>query len=137
MNSAQTWRESNHRRIIMDNGAQTIKCSLASDSKPHVCLNAVGRNKRTGKTFIGNKLRDEQDKGGEHQIAVTYPIIRGLLHDSDLESVIWKQEFARFGKKFDERVSCLVLTVPPVIPDVVQERLAEVVFEDFEFDAYS
>lgn len=30
-----------------------------------------------------------------------------------------------------------MLTVPPAIPDIVQSRLFEVVYEDFGFDAYS
>jgi hypothetical protein len=29
------------------------------------------------------------------------------------------------------------MTVPPVLPDIVQTRLTEIVFEDLEFDAYS
>lgn len=33
-------------------------------------------------------------------------------------------------------MSCLCLTLPPIVPDIVQNRLAEIVFEDFEFDAY-
>jgi hypothetical protein len=35
----------------------------------------------------------------------------------------------------EERVSCLCLTVPPILPDLVQNRISEIVFEDFEFDA--
>ena len=33
-------------------------------------------------------------------------------------------------------MSCLCLTLPPIVPDIVQNRLTEIVFEDFEFDAY-
>ena len=65
-------------------------------------------------------------------------MIRGLLHDSDLQHILWKQEFTKsFGKRFDERSSCLVQTVQPNLPDIVQERLCQLVFEDFEFAAYS
>ena len=105
-------------------------------------LNAVGINKKTGKFYIGNKLRDELEKGTSH-IQVTNPLIRGLLHDSDLETQIWSQCFQKCfssvpgSKKPDERSSCLCLTVPPVMPDMVQNRLLEVIFEDFEFDALS
>jgi hypothetical protein len=28
------------------------------------------------------------------------------------------------------------LALPPVIPDIINNRIAEVVFEDFDFDAY-
>jgi hypothetical protein len=83
--SLGTWRESPHRRILLDNGACSIKYSLASSEEPHIMLNAVGQNKRTGKVYFGNKLRDELEKGTPH-IQVTNPLIRGLLHDSDLET---------------------------------------------------
>jgi hypothetical protein len=41
------WQTHTNRRIILDNGAANVKCSLASDSKPHIALNAVGRHKKT------------------------------------------------------------------------------------------
>ena len=28
------------------------------------------------------------------------------------------------------------MTLPPVLPDIVSNRITEVVFEDFEFDAF-
>jgi hypothetical protein len=48
------------------------------------------------------------------------PIVRGLLHDTDSLGVIWKSEFAKVGgRKFDEKESCLCLTVPTLMPDIV------------------
>jgi len=35
----------------------------------------------------------------------------------------------------EERACSLSLSLPPVLPDIVQNRLIEIVFEDFEFDA--
>jgi len=62
----------------MDNGAYEIKMSLASDQKPHDIYNAVGRNKKTGKVYLCNKLRDELEKGTPN-VSITHPQIRGLL----------------------------------------------------------
>jgi hypothetical protein len=39
--------------------------------------------------YVGNKLWEELENG-HGNIQVTYPIIRGLLQDSDIETVIWK-----------------------------------------------
>ena len=117
---AAEWHTQTNRRVLLDNGAGSIKCSLASDSKPHIVLNAVGRNKKTQKLYVGNKLRDELDRGAGHNISITNPLIRGLWHDSDMLSAIWKTEFNKIGgKKFDESESCFCLTVPPIIPDVM------------------
>jgi hypothetical protein len=44
---------------------------------------------------------------------------RGLLHDSDLQEIIWQDQFAKI-KKFDASISSLSLTVAPVVPDMVQ-----------------
>ncbi len=79
--------------------------------------NAVGKDKKSRAFFIGNKLLEELENGHSN-ISVTYPLIRGLLHDSDIETVIWKQVFGRF-KKLEERNSCLALSLPPVLPDIV------------------
>jgi len=93
----------------------------------------VGKDRKTRNVYVGNKLFEELDNGHTN-MQITYPIIRGLLQDSDIETVIWKQIFSRF-KKLEERVCSLALSLPPILPDIVQNRLAEVVYEDFEFDA--
>ena len=73
-----TWHDSTSKRVILDNGAYELKCSLASAQEPHEVYNAVGKSKKTGKIYLGNKLRDELDKGAQN-IQVTHPMIRGLL----------------------------------------------------------
>jgi actin-related protein len=75
---------------------------------------------------------DEYDKG--NQVTLQYPLARGLLHDSDAQSTIWTDYFSKL-KKFDASISSLSLTMAPVIPDIVQKRLSELVFEDLGFDA--
>ena len=62
-------------------------------------------------------------------------MVRGLLYDSDIETVIWKTIFQKLGRKFEEQSSCLCLTVPPIMPSCVSTRLCEMVYEDFNFDA--
>ena len=128
-----TWRDSLSKRILLDNGAYEIKFSNASEIKPSTMFNAVGKDKKSRNVYSGNKLLEELENGHSN-IQITYPIIRGLLHDSDLETVIWKQIFSKF-KKLEERTSCLAMTLPPVLPDIVRNRFSELVFEDFEFDA--
>ena len=101
-NPGSSWTDNPSKRVILDSGAYEIKCSLASDTKPHLVHNAVGKSRKTGKVYVANKLKDELDKGAQN-IQVTHPMIRGLLQDSDLQSIIWRQEFAKLGKKFDEK----------------------------------
>lgn len=110
-NSGQSWRDQASKRVLLDWGAYEFKCSLGNEQKPHQVYNAVGRNKKTGKVYLGNKLREELEKGAQN-MQITHPIVRGLLQDSNLQNILFKHEFSKtFGKKFDERQSCLCLTV--------------------------
>ena len=60
---SQTWRDQDSKRVLLDCGAYELKYSLASESKPHIVYNAAGRNKKTGKVYLGNKLREELERG--------------------------------------------------------------------------
>ena len=58
------WRENGNRRVLLDCGAYEMKYSLgSSEGKPTVAFNAAGRSKKTGKVYLGNKLREELEKG--------------------------------------------------------------------------
>lgn len=61
--SGPTWRDSLNKRILLDNGAYQIKFSSASETKPSLLYNAVGKDKKTRNVFIGNKLLDEFENG--------------------------------------------------------------------------
>ena len=104
MESTGEWHHSNGRRVLLDQGAGSIKCSLGTEtSKPHITLCAAGRHKKTQKVYLGNKLRDEFERGSGSNLEVSHPLVRGLWHDTDVLGALWKHEFAKIGgKKFDE-----------------------------------
>ena len=79
-----TWRDQLNKRIIIDNGAYMIKFSSANEAKPQTIYNEVGRDRKTRNVYVGNKLFDELENGHPN-IQVTYPIIRGLLQDSEIQ----------------------------------------------------
>ena len=132
-----TWRDVPQKRILFDNGAYSIKYgTAATKGDPKTMFNAIGKDKATRSVVIGNDVLEKLTKG-QINLSLTFPLIRGLLHDSDIENVIWKQIFNQIGKKkFDESNSWLCLTTPPVLPDIVLNRYGEMVFEDFGFDAF-
>jgi len=60
----EAWRDNASRRVLMDCGAYELKYALGtSDAKPIVAFNAIGRSKKTGKVYLGNKVREELEKG--------------------------------------------------------------------------
>lgn len=73
----------------MDNGAYMIKFSSAAENKVQTIYNAVGKDRKTRNMYVGNKLIEELENGHSN-IQITYPLIRGLMQDSDIETVIWK-----------------------------------------------
>ena len=61
-----SWKESLNKRLLLDNGAYNIKCSLAHETKPHTCFNAVGKDKKNRNIYTGNKLFEELENGHSH-----------------------------------------------------------------------
>ena len=62
--TSQAWRDNSQKRVLLDCGAYELKYSLGhSESKPIIAFNAAGRNKKTGKVYLTNKVREELDKG--------------------------------------------------------------------------
>jgi len=61
-------------------------------------------------------------------------MIRGLLHDSDLQEMLWKQAFVLLGG-LSPHDSCLCISFSPYVPYEIKERYAQMAFEDLGFDA--
>lgn len=102
-----SWRDNPQKRILFDNGAYTIKFgTAATKGDPKTMFNCIGKDKATRSIAIGNEVLEKLNKG-QINLNLSFPLIRGLLHESDIESVIWKQIFAQIGgkKKFDESSS--------------------------------
>lgn len=149
--SGTDWRSNPQKCILFDNGAYNIKYGTgATEGDPSVMFNAIGKDKSTLSFFIGNEVLEKLNKG-QTNLTLTFPLVRGLLHDSDIETLIWKKIMSSLGgsggkgkaaksskkkSKVDESSSCLCLTTPPVLPDIVLERYGEMIFEDFGFDAF-
>lgn len=61
-------------------------------------------------------------------------MIRGLLHDSDLQEMLWKQAFVHLGGVVPHD-SCLCISCSPFVPYEIKERYAQMAFEDLGFDS--
>lgn len=131
----------------MDNGALNIRHSLASSPDPLLTFNAALKERGHPLSMvIGNHALKAMEQGQvnfRHQQLV-HPQVRGLLQDSDLQSNIWRQALESTFKlkpsnaNYQEsdlvekiKESSLSLTLQPLCPSAVQQRYAEVVFEDF------
>lgn len=153
------WQQagSQNHRFLLDNGAYMIKASLGgplegADSVSF--FNAVLKDKHGPKSsniVIGNQALADILEGrfNPRYQQIVHPQIRGILQDSNLQSLIWSDAVqdllnkTQAGKSITNQdqlldhlqQSCLAFTVQPCLPAFVQERYAEMVFEDFQFDA--
>lgn len=100
-----SWRDNPHKRILFDNGAYNIKFgTAATKGDPKTMFNCIGKNEATRSVIIGNEVLEKLNKG-QVNLNLTFPFVRGLLCDIEIESIIWKQIFNTFGKKKIEEKS--------------------------------
>ena len=80
-------------------------------------------------------MGEQIENHAEHRrLEFIYPMIRGLLYDSDLQEMLWKQAFVQLGG-VSPHDSCLCVSCSPFVPYEIKERFAEMAFEDLGFDA--
>lgn len=83
--------------FLVDNGAYMIKASLAGQIDPHIHFNGIIKD-RTGrsKTLVGNEAFKAMHDGtfNSRLMQIVHPQVRGLLQDSDIQSLIWKNVFS-------------------------------------------
>ncbi len=94
-------------------------------------IRAVAKDKHSKAIYVGDQI---ENRAEHRRLEFVYPMIRGLLHDSDLQEMLWKQSFAQLGG-VSPPDSCLCLSVSPFVPAEIKQRYAEMAFEDLRFDA--
>ena len=122
------WHTLPSRVVLLDNGAYQLKSSLQTDSSPNIHLNAVIRDKHSRSVHISNRAL-EDGLNNSRQSKIVHPQVRGLLQDSDIQSVIWRECFGKAIKKdgslSDQKLieyaqeSCLLMTAQPMLPDFI------------------
>lgn len=128
--------------ILLDNGADTIKIGRVEDSSPRVHVNGLAQvrwDAPTGAPVTADLAGAAPGRGAVCGAAldqlsplglqVRRPIDRGLVTDLALQAQIWSGVLAQEKLSLtDER---LVLTVPPLCPQPVIERLLKTAFYYF------
>jgi actin-related protein 6 len=132
--------------ILLDNGADTIKVGCLEDTLPRVHVNGLARVRWTAPGPTSSAVDGAGAKPGPRVVCgaaldqlsplglqVRRPFDRGLVNDFPLEARIWKGVLAQ--EKLSLAGSRLVLTVPPLCPRPVVERLLKMAFYHFHVKA--
>ena len=122
-------------KIVIDNGSGYIKAGVSKQTKPTTVFHSVvGYPRQKGimigtdycKTFIGDEVIDKRSV-----IRAVRPINRGVIENWDEMQKIWQHCFYKELKKAPNEHK-VFMTEPPLNPKKNREKMAEILFEEFE-----
>ncbi|KAG5518301.1 hypothetical protein PMAC_003097 [Pneumocystis sp. 'macacae'] len=106
--------------LIVDNGGYSIKYGFSLDDSPKVALNCIAKSLSERRIYIGSQVSECKDFSS---LRFRRPIDRGYL-------VNWESE------KVDYNETSLLLTEPPYNFPQLQLAYDQIIFEEYEFQAY-
>ena len=71
--------------------------------------------------------------GVEHSLAISRPVVNGMIQKWDDMELLWQHTFEN-KLKIDTRSSRVIITDPPMNPAAARERTMELMFEKFGFE---
>jgi len=119
---------------IIDNGTGNIKAGLTGDDAPRsIFSTVVGRPKMPGllvgldqkDVYIGDEVKEKKGV-----LKLEYPIDRGIIKDWDNMEKIWHYTITSEIKSSPEE-QAILMTEPPLNPKENRERIARIMFENF------
>ncbi|XP_076648832.1 actin-related protein 6 [Halictus rubicundus] len=115
--------------FIIDNGANTAKVGLASDSPklvPNCIMKAKSERRRP---FVGNQIEECRDASGLFYIL---PFQKGYLVNWDVQKTVWDYVFSKECCPVNLSHLSVVVTEPLYNFSTVQEAMTEIFFEEYE-----
>uniref|UniRef100_A0AC34QBP3 Uncharacterized protein n=1 Tax=Panagrolaimus sp. JU765 TaxID=591449 RepID=A0AC34QBP3_9BILA len=120
--------------IVIDNGSQNIRAGFSGDDEPRVIFSSVVGDVRfhnvmdclgLKNSFVGNEAQEKRDI-----LALKFPIKNGIVKDWDGVGKLWHHTF--FDKlKVSPTEHPILLTEPLMNPTTNREKMAQIMFEQF------
>ncbi|KAL4468897.1 hypothetical protein ABPG72_009167 [Tetrahymena utriculariae] len=131
------WKTNSNKRLIVDNGSWEIRLGSALNEVPNLTYyNLLGIDRKNGNLLCGENLNNYKD---EANLIYVKPQVRGVVVDWDHEVHLWEKMLdaqTEFESKQNELQSYSISILQnPCVPDKVRQRMIEVCFEYFGFDA--
>ncbi|ESO00621.1 hypothetical protein HELRODRAFT_187209 [Helobdella robusta] len=127
--------------VVCDNGTGFVKCGFGGTNFPtHIFPSLVGRPILRSKAKIGNIVVKDLMIGDEaselrSMLEVSYPMENGIVRNWDDMIALYKYTFGPDKLNIDPTNCKILLTEPPMNPLKNREKMAEVMFEQFNFQA--
>ena len=122
--------------IVIDNGTGFVKCGFAGDNLPKAMFpSMIGRPLlRSEEKVDGVEIQDvmfgEEAAKVRQNLQITYPLENGIIKSwTDME-LLWDYTFKK-QLKVDPKGSSVLLTEPPMNPDINRITMGKTMFEKF------
>ncbi|OQR74983.1 actin-related protein 2 isoform 1, partial [Tropilaelaps mercedesae] len=127
--------------IVCDNGTGFVKCGYAGSNFPaYTFPSLVGRPILRASTKVGEMevkdlmIGDEASKL-RSMLEVNYPMENGMVRNWDDMLHVWDYTFGPQKMNIDPKDCKILLTEPPMNPLKNRQKMMEVMFEYYGFDA--
>ncbi|KAI0979920.1 hypothetical protein GJ496_003328 [Pomphorhynchus laevis] len=119
--------------FVLDNGAFTAKAGFTSQNQADIIPNYIVRSKFGQKrTHIGSEINENFNKAS---LTYQYGFERGYLLNWSVQNAIWQLLFNDYFKTLDPSESNIIITEPHLNPKSISNRMLEVLFEEYGFNA--
>ncbi|BGP26044.1 actin binding protein [Rhodotorula toruloides] len=127
--------------LVVDNGTGFVKCGYAGSNFPaHTFPSIIGRPilraEERGQNTETAAIQDIMvgDLASEYRsyLQLSQPMEHGIVKNWDDMKILWDYTF-REKLKVDTRDRKILLTEPPMNPLKNREKMAEIMFEDYQF----
>uniref|UniRef100_A0A3P8XFK5 Zgc:101810 n=1 Tax=Esox lucius TaxID=8010 RepID=A0A3P8XFK5_ESOLU len=125
--------------VVCDNGTGFVKCGFAGSNFPeHIFPALVGRPVIRSNTKVGNiEIKDLMvgDEASEcrSMLEVSYPMENGMVRSWEDMIHLWDYTFGPGRLNINPPDCKVLLTEPPMNPTKNREKIAEVMFETYQF----
>jgi actin-related protein len=132
--NTSTWRETNGKRIVLDNGSFKIRVGLAGlkDETFQQGRNLIAHQKRSNDTLIGYECEKVLN---ESSFRYSKPHVRGVLTNFDTQLTIWAKMFHDLLEDKNGKGYSLTFINPYLLPSRSKEKFLEILFDFYSFNA--
>lgn len=122
----------NKSAIIIDNGACSIKVGLSGDENPRLSVRTVIGEVTNSQEDCSSFLIGDKAFNSVEYKNLTFPIRNGYINDWDAIEFIWDSIFTEV-LKINPAEHVVLLTEAALIPKNQREKMAQIMFEKFQF----
>lgn len=127
--------------VVCDNGTGFVKCGFAGTNFPsHIFPSMVGRPMLRSSTKINDiEIKDvmigEEASKLRSMLEVNYPMDNGIVRNWEDMLLLYDYTFGEDVLNINPRECKILLTEPPLNPNKNREKMVEVMFEKYGFNA--